>query len=155
MKKTVLIVFLFACIATAPIWSFGIGGAFGLDLAGGTVGPGALLSFSLDTYPAVFGVGASFGGGSVSLGVTADWWLYYTNLVGILALYIGPGVYVDVKVGSGDASFGIGARVPIGLQAWILDPLEVFLEIAPTFGLKNGSFPAFGVQGAIGFRFWF
>lgn len=155
MKKAVIAVALLTAIAVIPAFSFGIGGAFGLDLAGGTVGPGVLLSFSPDAYPIVAGVGFSFGDGSFTMGVTADWWLYHTNLVSVLSLYIGPGAYLDLAINNGNASLGIGARVPVGLQAWILDPLELFLEIAPTFGLKGGRFPAFGVQGALGFRFWF
>ncbi len=43
-KKSVLVVLLLA-LATAPIFSFGIGGSFGLDIVfGDSVGPGALLS---------------------------------------------------------------------------------------------------------------
>ena len=147
MKKYFVAILLIAIVTSAPLFGFGYGGAFGLDIAGGTVGPGALLSVSFDTYPIVFGIGASFGDG-VALGATADWWLYYANLVSILALYIGPGVYIDVAVGSGSATLGAGVRIPVGLQAWVLDPLELFLEIAPTFGLKAGVFPAFGFSPA-------
>lgn len=154
MKKLMIIAILLS-LAAIPAFSFGVGGAFGLDFAGGSVGPGALFSFSPDEIPAVFGVGFSFGTDSFALGVTADWWLYYTNLFSIVALYIGPGAYVDINIANGAARLGAGLRIPVGLQAWVLDPLELFLEVAPTFGLKNGTFPAFGVQGAIGFRFWF
>ena len=129
--------------------------AFGLDIADGAVGPGALLSFSPEGYPLVFGAGTSFGGGSFSLGATADWWLYYADLVDFLSLYVGPGAYFDLSLGNENANLGLGMRIPVGLQAWVIDPLELFLELAPTFGLKGGVFPAFGVQTAIGFRFWF
>ena len=155
MKKTILAAAILVAVVATPAFSFGIGGAFGLDFAGGSVGPGALLSFSPDSHPLVLGVGASFGEGFFALGLTGDWWLYHTGLISILSLYIGPGLYVDLNVVNENASLGIGARIPIGLQAWIIDPLELFLEIAPTIGLRGGTFPAFGVQGAIGFRFWF
>ncbi len=103
----------------------------------------------------VLGIGASFGSGYFSIGLTGDWWLWYTNLGSIFALYIGPGAYIDLRIAESGSNFGIGARVPIGLQAWVLDPLEVFFELAPTFGIKGGTFPTFGIQGALGFRFWF
>ena len=135
----------------APAFSIGIGGSFGLDVAGGSVGPGVLLSLKLDDFPMVFGVGASFGGGVFQFGATIDWWLWHTNLGSIFGLYVGPGAYLSV----GTAYFGVGLRIPIGLQAWIIDPLELFLEIAPTLGYGGGTFPRFGVQGAVGFRFWF
>ena len=153
MKRIAIGLVLLMAVAAVPAFSIGIGGAFGLDIAG-TVGPGAMLSFHLDTYPAVFGLGFSVGDGDLRVGATADWWLYHTELVSILALYLGPGIWVDLELGD-SASVGLGLRVPIGLQAWIIDPLELFLEIAPIAGFKNGKFPAFGVQGAFGFRFWF
>ena len=158
MKKATLILALSLIVSVVPVFSFGIGAAFGVDGAlgvDGTVGPGALLSFRLDSYPAVFGLGFSTGGGSFSLGATADWWLYNASLISILSLYVGPGVYLDLNIYDGNVAFGAGVRVPVGLQAWIIEPLELFFEVAPTFGLKNGDFPAFGVQGAVGFRFWF
>ena len=153
VKKTLLMVALLAIITVIPAYSFGIGAAFGLDVTE-TVGPGALLSLRLDSFPAVFGVGWS-AKGDFQLGLTADWWLFHTNLVSILSLYVGPGLYLDLGITGGTASLGIGVRVPVGLQAWIIDPLELFLELAPTFGMKDGQFPRLGIQGALGFRFWF
>ena len=154
MKKRVLLIIVLVVLMAAPAFSFGIGGAFSVGFAGGTVGPGALLSLKLDSFPAVLGVGASFGADRFRLGVTADWWLWSTNLVSIINLYIGPGLYLDIGLGNAEY-FGIGARIPVGLQAFIIDPLELFLEIAPTIGFSSVQFPTFGVQSAIGFRFWF
>ena len=151
MKKRILIGVVLIVVMAAPVFSFGIGGAFSLGFAGGTVGPGAMVSLKLDEFPAVIGVGASFGGGNFQFGATADWWLWSTNLVSILDMYIGPGLFLEI----GTNNFGIGVRIPIGLQAFIIDPLELFLELAPTIGFSGGTFPAFGLQGAFGFRFWF
>ncbi len=154
MKKRIVLLVLLAVIAAAPAFSFGIGGAFGIDLAGGTVGPGALLSFKLDEFPAVFGVGARLGEGNFRIGVTADWWLYTTNLVNMLNLYVGPGLFLNVGTGV----FDVGGRIPVGINMYVIDPLELFLEVAPVIGIEFSpvvDFPAWGVQGALGFRFWF
>ena len=72
----------------------------------------------------------------------------------IFSLYIGPGLYAQIG-----STMAFGVRVPIGVQAFVLDPLVLFLEFAPALGtgLANGeiNIPTFGIQGALGFRFWF
>jgi len=153
MKKRVLLFVLLAVLATAPAFSFGIGGAFGLNF-GGSFGTSGMLSVKFDDFPAVLGVGARFGYGGFIIGVTADWWLYETNLVEMLDLYVGPGLYAVI----GSGVFDLGLRVPVGIHMFVIDPLELFLEIAPAIGvgLSPGFyFPRWDIQGAIGFRFWF
>ena len=69
-------------------------------------------------------------------------------------LYVGPGLYTVI----GSNVFDLGVRVPVGIHMYVIDPLELFLEIAPALGvgLSGGfEFPRFDVQGAVGFRFWF
>ncbi|MBT3273788.1 MAG: hypothetical protein HN368_11575 [Spirochaetales bacterium] len=151
MKKKILIIAVLVALLSAPVFSIGIGAAFSAGFV--SLPSQAMLSLKLDEYPAVFGVGASLGADSFQIGVTADWWLYRTNLVSIFDLYIGPGLYAQIG-----SNFGLGIRIPVGLQAFVLDPLELFLEIAPALGISFGdtvSFPNFGVQGGLGFRFWF
>lgn len=153
MKKRIVLIVLLAAIAAAPAFSFGIGGAFGLNF-GNAVGTGGLLSVKFDEYPAVFGVGARFGQDYFNLGVTADWWLYETNLVEMLDLYVGPGLYAVV----GSNVFDVGVRVPVGIHMFVLDPFELFLEVAPAIGVGFSPafyFPSWDFQGAVGFRFWF
>ena len=153
MKKRIILLVLLGAIAIAPAFSFGIGGAFGLNFMGG-VGTGGLLSVKFDEYPAVFGVGARFRDSSFNIGITADWWLYQTNLVEMLDLYVGPGLYAAI----GSNVFDLGVRVPVGIHMFVIDPLELFLEVAPAIGVRLGSgfdFPTWDVQGAVGFRFWF
>jgi len=152
MKKKLVLLTLLVVLAAAPAFSFGIGGAFGLNFNG--LGTSGLLSVKFDEYPAVFGLGAHLGGGGFRATVTADWWLYQTNLVEMLDLYVGPGIFVDL----GSNVFDIGVRIPVGIHLFVIDPLELFLEIAPTIGVAVApslQFPTWGVQGAVGFRFWF
>lgn len=156
MKKTLVLSVLLIALVSVPVFSFGIGAAFGVDFIGSTAGPGALLSLKLDQHPAVFGVGFAIAENAFRLGFTADYWLWRANLIEILYLYLGPGVFIDVGLwDNGEGTFGVGLRIPIGLQAFIIDPLELFFEVAPTIGFAGGQFPAFNVQGAVGFRFWF
>lgn len=150
MKKTFLIVCVLLLVGVIPVFSFGIGGAFNY---GFQMPHQAMLSVKFDTFPAVFGIGASIGYTSFQIGVTADWWLFHQHLFSIVDLYIGPGLYAAIG-----GTTGLGIRVPIGLRAFILDPLELFIEIAPSIGLRLSNpitFPTWGVQGAFGFRFWF
>ena len=155
MKRTVVLISLALIVAGTSAFGFGIGGAFSLGIGTASVGPGAMLSLKLDELPMVFGVGAVIGATEFKAGATVDWWLWDTPLVSILNLYLGPGLYAQLGAG-----FDVGVRVPIGLQAWIIDPLEIFLEVAPALGLSINdsaqiSFPDFELQAALGIRFWF
>ena len=54
------------------------------------------------------------------------------HLVDFLSLFLGAGAYVQFLSGADD-DFVFGGRVPVGVQAFLLDGvLEIFLEIAPT-----------------------
>lgn len=135
---------------------FAIGGAFALDPIG-TVYPGAALTFKLPVLPPIWGVGFSFGSQAFRLGITGDWWLWNFQLLGPLWLYLGPGLWVNINIADSGSGVGLGLRVPVGLQLWFIEPLELFLEIAPRVGLSISD-PVtldWGIQGAIGFRFWF
>ena len=138
------------CIGT-PVFGFGIGGAFSIGVW--DLPSQAMLSLKFDSFPAGIAMGASIGSEIFQVGITADWWLFQIDLLSFLYLYIAPGLYAQIS-----RSFGIGARIPVGLQIYILDPFELFLELAPTIGIRIADpvkIPAFGLQGAFGFRFWF
>lgn len=155
-KVTALLVAVLLIFAVAGSASgLAIGASYGLNLTGGTVGGGVLLSAQFDSLPFLLGLGFSGGGGSFNIGVTADWILYRAPLAGALGLYAGPGLYVDL----GNNLFDIGARIPVAIYIFPIDIIELFLEVAPTIGIGFGGgtvrFPEFALQGAFGFRFWF
>ena len=150
MKKALIISAVLLIVLSTSLFSLGIGGAFSMDVVGGLPNS-AMLSLKLDKSPAVLGLGLSIRPDLFRIGATADWWLYHQHLAGILSLYMGPGLYLS----AGTGVFDFGARIPVGLQAFVIDPLELFVELAPSLGFSGGTFPAWGVQGAFGFRFWF
>jgi hypothetical protein len=152
-KRTLLVLVLAAVVATSG-FSIGIGGAFGLQPVGGLPGSDVMLSAKFDELPFLMGLGFAIGNDVFAMGFTADWWMYHQNLVNFINLYAGPGLFVGV----GGEAFQLGARVPIGLNIWPIDVLELFLEIAPTISAVFADpirFPEFALQAAFGFRFWF
>jgi hypothetical protein len=157
MKKKVLVLALALTIFTifsASAFTAAIGGEFSLNLGSGLPGS-ALLSFRLPKFPAVFGLGLQIpsGGGQSSLAILADWWLAQGNLVSFINYYVGPGVFLGIA-----DSATLGIRVPVGLNAFPIKPLELFLEFAPAITLvapSGVSIPQWGLQAGFGFRFWF
>jgi hypothetical protein len=72
------------------------------------------------------------------------------QLVDFLHLFLGLGIYGQIFFGGAD--FEMGARIPIGLQMFLLDSvLELFAEVAPTVGFVPTieAFPQW--QGYVGF----
>ncbi|MCK4541155.1 MAG: hypothetical protein KAU17_02855 [Spirochaetales bacterium] len=156
MKKIVLIALVFLILSVVSVSALGIGAAYSLNfLESGT--DGAAVSLKLDGLP-LLGIRFSIGT-PTSIGLTADWWMYQKPLAGMLGLYAGPGGYVNVAIpDGGDSTVDLGLRVPVGLQIFPLDFLELFIEVAPSIGIIIAdpvTFPDFGLQGAFGFRFWF
>ncbi len=153
-KKVLLLVLVLLIVVTMSSFAIGIGaaGTFGWS---GTSMSGGFLTLKVDDWPLL---GLDFSGYTnyIRLGVTADWWMANENLSGMLNWYWGVGGYGRVILSSA-TSFGVGVRVPIGLNMFIIDPLELFLEAAPSVGVGIGSSFGldWGVQGALGFRFWF
>ncbi|MCP4724188.1 MAG: hypothetical protein GY863_04090 [bacterium] len=156
MKKTILISIFILVAASFSLSAMAIGASYSLNVTESAAGDGA-LTFKLTELPPVFGL--SFGGNSdyFRLGATADIWMYHKPLVSIVSIYIGPGAYINLGIGD-TSTIALGARVPVGFQIFPLEPLELFLELAPRFGIQltpDIDFPQLGLQGALGFRFWF
>ncbi|MFP4364724.1 MAG: hypothetical protein ACLFR1_12760 [Spirochaetia bacterium] len=154
MKKIlVLTVLLFLFVSFQSFALIGIGGAFAIDPIGSAI-PGAALSIQYpDLAPFLLGVGFSIGSDTFQIGLTGDYWFVKDALAGALSYYVGLGGYLQY---AGAMDFGL--RVPVGIQIWPLNPLELFVEVAPSVGIVLSDpivFPNWGIQGAFGFRFWF
>lgn len=160
MKSKVLILALALTLFTAfSAFAFkaAIGGEFAFSgLGSGLPGSSALISFRLPKFPAVFGIGGTIAanGGQSELALLADWWLASGHLVGFVNYYVGPGVFANFASSGAYA----GLRIPVGLNAFPIKPLELFVEIAPSFGIIMPDAVNFGWSGfqtGFGFRFWF
>lgn len=158
MKRMLMLVLILllafsASNAFAQNKGWAIGGAFALDWGfNNTTVNGAALCLKFPGLPVMFGFSANFNE-PLRVGVTADWWLFQTNLVGPLNLYIGPGLFFRIWT-TDPAIVDFGLRIPIGFQIFIVPVFEIFLEPAIAIGIVP-DLPTFTLQGAIGFRFWF
>lgn len=151
MKRRLLVALVVISLSASGLSALGIGGAFSTGIVGGMPNS-AMLSLKLPKLP-LLGFGFSVGSAQTDISLTADWWFYHQNVGGPFSVYIGAGGYGEYLNGS----FGLGARLPIGLQFFPLKPLELFIEAAPTAGLSFGNpvqFPVWGVQASVGFRIW-
>lgn len=154
VSKVIIISVLLVVIMAASASAWGIGVAVGIEPLGGLLDPGVMLSFMPPKVPILFGVGFIIGQSQFAMGVTADWWALNRNLVGILNIYMGPGLYFGI---AGDL-ISLGGRLPIGLNIFPIDFLELFIEIAPVLAVTFRDpilFPDFRLMGAFGLRFWF
>ncbi len=155
MKKKALVLALaltLFSVFSASAYTAAIGGEFSLKVGSGLPNS-ALLSFRLPKFPAVFGLGVSVGNGNSSFVLLADWWLAQGNLVSFVNYYVGPGLFVGIS-----DSAVLGIRVPVGLNAFPIKPLELFIEFAPAITLLDKAainIPEWGLQAGFGFRFWF
>lgn len=158
MRKTILVVLVLVIgLSATPVFAasgLGIGVEFGLGVLGGLPNS-ALLTLKTNTLPFVLGVGVELSQNYFNMGLTLDWWLFYTHLIGIIDMYIGPGLYLALP-----NTFEVGGRIPVGFQIWPIGKvLELFLEIAPSMAFVSNrsgiTIPNLGLQAGFGFRFWF
>lgn len=155
MKKIILVVFILSVLAVGNGfaanngWSIGAGFYFGF--ANSASAEGAMLDLKFPGLPVMFGFSAVFGSPLI-IGITADWWLFQTHLVGPVDLYIGPGLFLRIDTGFAQPYFGI--RVPVGFQIFIVKAFEIYFEPAIAFQIVP-DFPTLGFQASVGFRFWF
>ncbi len=112
------------CVSEATC--VGLYGDFGF----GNVSYGGLgLTFRIHPIPIMWGLVYDFGDqGSIAL--SGDWWVINAHLTGALDYYLGVGLYVGTSFGSG-GGINFGGRIPIGIQFYPIQKLEVFLEGAP------------------------
>jgi hypothetical protein len=156
MKKKVLALAIVLALVLAlgvSANTTAVGGEFALKVGSG-LPSSALLSFHIPRLPPMFGLGVSIpSSGQASFSLLADWWVAQGNLVSFVDYYVGPGVFVGIS-----DSAQLGFRVPFGLDAYPIKPLELFIELAPAVTFLNASglgFSQLGLQAGFGFRFWF
>ncbi len=147
--KTIIIVILLSSIfASNSGASTGIGIMLG-DPTG--------LSLKFNDFP-ILGIGAGLGR---HLHIHCDYWVKNATLSDPFKWYIGIGGKLLIGIGGSndkrnDDSIGVGIRVPIGLQVFAADNIEIFGEITPGIVLMFGTH--FGmdadIDAAIGFRFY-
>jgi hypothetical protein len=161
MKKIVLIALILTVFAVgsgfAANQGWALGASFYLTYWQTAAPTGVALSVKFPGLPVMFGFSAAFDPTWTAFGITADWWLFQTHLVGPLDLYIGPGLFFVIRsFAYGATDFDGGLRIPVGFQIFIVKAFEIFLE--PAFALHiapTTTFPNFGFMAAAGFRFWF
>jgi hypothetical protein len=110
-----------------------------------------MLNVHFPKVPLMFAVGVS---SAPALGITADYWFANQKITGAFDWYAGIGGYLALNF---NASSALGARIPLGIQAWPFgQAFEIFLEAAPAvgFSLIPTAFD-WHLQGALGLRFWF
>lgn len=158
MKKVLIIFCAMMLIAATGAFALegnglALGGQTALNFAGTGAHPVGGLLLHLPGFPLMMGIGFS---SLPALGMTADYWFARGSGSGILGWYVGIGGYITIFTETNSASFG--ARLPIGLQFWLLNRrnLEFFLEAAPAVGIR---FVPTGfdwhLQAALGLRYWF
>jgi len=134
MKKLLIItgmlLMLFAGTASARAVMNGIG-IYGNLVGNGTgTGGGLGLTLRYSSFP-ILGLEWTVLPHSSILGGSLDWWVVNEPLGGIFSYYIGIGGYAAVTTVAPTSTFNFGGRVPLGLQVFPLDPLEIFLEVSP------------------------
>jgi hypothetical protein len=140
---TILVVLL--ALGAVGAWAKGPGGLrLGLEFGN----PNAVLI--IRPAPLDFRIGYNFAAPGY-LFLSADYRIVDAyQIVDFLHFFFGLGAYT--KISFEPTEFSLGARIPLGLQAFLLNNvLELFLEVAPTVGFLPtiSAFPEW--QGYIGF----
>ena len=157
MKKVLLCAVVAVLLSSGQAFGFGIGAEVSAPITSSGVGGALAITFKLDKVPYVFGLGGWGNANTFHLGATADYWMAQGTLIKFLDWYAGPGVFLNITTGN-DSGIEGGLRIPVGIDAYFLERrLELFLELAPAFGVSFTpfQFPTIALQNALGFRFWF
>jgi len=150
MRKKIISFIQILTVATALLWTPALSAKTGIGVMGGDP-TGITLKFN--NFP-VIEFGYDFGlygqrAGSFDLNV--DHWIINKPLGTNFHWFIGIGV--SAQYNSGYAyGFGVGARVPIGVQWFPASKIEIFAEVAPGLAVL----PALGldVDFGLGVRFY-
>lgn len=163
--KRVLLLVLISFFASHTVWG-GVREGFSLGLQGNLVAMNdvfprtAELSLKLPKSPAIFGLGCSlqeeywpkYGKEKLTtIVLRLDLWLAQVSLMRGMGFYFSLGIGSSINFKTFSRS-KLGLRVPIGFQAFVFKPVEVFLEVVPMVIFVFE--PDLDFLGAIGVRFW-
>ena len=144
MKKTIAII-LFLLVLLVPATTFA-GTGVGIVL-------GEPTGLTFKSGNLAIGLGWSFASADNRIDATIDWWLINDHFVEMLDWYLGAGAKVGIKLNQDTDIFNIGLRIPLGIQWWPAEELELFAEIAP--GLLLVPATEFDISAGIGLRYYF
>lgn len=148
MKRlpTVLLVALtlLAVTTVSDAQARGGGSDFGLGIA---LGEPSYLGLKFNQFP-IIGLGWSAWRGIGHIHV--DGWFINDRIARNWAWFLGLGA--KTRLGAGNLPFTVGLRIPVGLQWFLRNNIELFGELVPGIAV----FPSFGPWGdaAIGIRFY-
>lgn len=161
MKKLLAVLSVLFVMGTTSLFATGIGAQFGGSPSSGGFGPGAAVTFKLNSVPCVFAADLGFGN-YFAVGLSADWWMANPKIEGTWGYYYGLGVGGSVYLSDGNFGyFAVGPRALIGTNVFVLKrSLEFYLQAAwqPLIQITSGSGVNFALANfpiALGFRFWF
>ena len=157
---------VFAAMVVALCAGASASGTVGLGIQGG-YSPGfygyadTAITFKIPNVPPVFAANVGIWNYEVHrIGLTADWWLANPNIVGVLYWYYGPGLAAGASFGLRSdraCDLYVGGRFVVGLNAWIVDFLEIYLQAAGQLGIDTSRKDLFdwAIPVNLGIRFWF
>jgi opacity protein-like surface antigen len=133
MKKILLLSGLFLAIAGGSLSARDLTGIgiYGNFLAGTSDNSGGLgLTLKYGHFP-VLGAEFNFTSQTGNIGLSCDYWVINSSLTGVLWYYLGVGLYGGMGISPNHFTGDFGLRIPIGLQIWPVEKLEIFGELAP------------------------
>ncbi|MES0490922.1 MAG: hypothetical protein ABUK01_13075 [Leptospirales bacterium] len=151
MNKKILAFFQVLAVTTALLWTPVLSAKTGIGVMGGDPN-GITLKFN--NFPVIeLGYDLGWGGGSSgSFDLNVDYWIINKPLGGKNFFWF-LGIGASVQYGAGSNSwFGVGARVPIGLQWFPVPKVEIFAEVAPGLAILPGL--GLDVDFGVGVRFY-
>ncbi|MDR1096444.1 MAG: hypothetical protein LBL31_08650 [Spirochaetaceae bacterium] len=161
MKKIVVLSAVLFTAFTFETHAFGFGVQGGLNVMERLGGFSFLISPNQQTHGSITWLtGTSEENSGITLAGALDYWLLSVNLTalgpGALNFFLGGGAYARIEAWEEHFGAGAGLRVPFGLD-WDVTRFDVFVQIAPLFGLRflpSPGFDGFDVDVNIGARIW-
>lgn len=144
MKKLFLLLIITAGLTTIYDRTHALG-------LGVIIGEPTGVSIKINRFPII---GVSWSVFNNRMSFTLDGWMINRDIKGDLDWYLGLGGSMYFKsTGIGENEIGVGVRVPVGLQFWVQQEWEIFMEVAPRLLVIPE--PTFDPQGGIGVRYHF